>query len=78
MSGGDATVAPVLPNPWTTPTVSLTTAARLLGIHRSTAYRRAAAGSLPTIAGGRVSVFALYGLLGAPVPVRPVSPAVRR
>ena len=35
------------------PTISIERAARLLGVSRSTAYRAAAAGQLPTITFGR-------------------------
>lgn len=79
LSDGGGTVRHVmtLPNPWTTPTVSVPDAGRYLGMSPRTAYRRAAAGTLPTV-NGRVSVFTLYSLLGAPVPARPVPPSVRR
>jgi hypothetical protein len=66
-----------LPNPWTTTTVSIPDAGRMLGMSPRTAYRRALDGRLPTV-GGRVSVFTLYRMLGAPVPARPIPPTVRR
>lgn len=69
-----------LPNPWMVPVVSVVVAGQLLGMSRSVAYRAAARGDLPTVAGvgGRqmVSVFMLYRMLGAPVPPRPITPAV--
>jgi hypothetical protein len=67
-----------LPNPWTTPLVSIPTAGRFLGYGRTAAYEAARSGVIPTVLPGRVSVFALYSMLGAPVPPRPVTPSVRR
>ena len=51
------------------PTISIERAARLLGLSRSTAYRAAATGQLPTLAFGRrrlVPTFRLMQMLGIP------------
>lgn len=68
-----------LPNPYTTPLVSVPAAGTLLGVSERTAYRAAAAGHIPTvtIAGGRwVPVAALYRILAIPLPVSPVTPVI--
>jgi excisionase family DNA binding protein len=52
------------------PTISVQHAARLLGVSRSTAYRAAARGQLPTITFGRrllVPTRPLLELLGVPI-----------
>lgn len=57
----------MLPNPATSPTVSVEEAGRLLGISRGHAYAMAAAGELPTIRLGRrllVPTARLLALLG--------------
>lgn len=62
-----------LPDPWTTPFVSITIAGELLHMSRRTAYRAAAAGELPTVKLGgvrRVAVTDLYRLQRLPVPAR--------
>lgn len=64
-----------LPNPWTTPILSITDAASLLGMSRATLYRRVAAGRLTTY-GGKVPTAALYRYLDLPIPERPVVPRV--
>lgn len=69
-----------LPNPWTTPLVTIPVAGDLLGMSRSQAFRAARIGELPTLrlgGGRRVPTAALYGLLGLPVPPRPIAPAIR-
>jgi excisionase family DNA binding protein len=52
------------------PTISVEHAARLLGVSRSSAYRAAASGQLPTISFGRrllVPASRLLEMLGIPV-----------
>lgn len=61
-----------MPNPWAVPTVGVAEAGRLLHMSRSSAYRAAAAGDLPTVRlSGRmvVPVAGLYRLLGLPLPL---------
>jgi excisionase family DNA binding protein len=56
------------------PTISVEHAARLLGVSRSSAYRAAASGQLPTISFGRrllVPTSRLLEMLGLPVGERP-------
>jgi hypothetical protein len=65
-----------LPNPWVVPLVTVSTAARLLGISTRHAYRCTASGDLPTV---RLSVqmvrtVDLYRLVGLPIPERPTAP----
>jgi excisionase family DNA binding protein len=55
------------------PTLSIERAAKLLGLSRSSAYRAAATGQLPTLAFGRrllVPTFRLLEMLGLPVESR--------
>jgi excisionase family DNA binding protein len=56
------------------PTISVEHAARLLGVSRSSAYRAAASGQLPTISFGRrllVPTSRLLEMLGFPIEERP-------
>jgi excisionase family DNA binding protein len=56
------------------PTISVEHAAKLLGVSRSTAYRAAASGQLPTISFGRrllVPTSRLLEMLGLPVEEHP-------
>ena len=56
------------------PTISVEHAAKLLGVSRSSAYRAAANGQLPTISFGRrllVPTSRLLEMLGLPVEERP-------
>ena len=61
---------PLMPDEWRSkPTLTVTEAAQMLGISRSSAYDAARSGSLPTIKmGGRVLVptASLLRLLGVP------------
>ena len=57
--------------------VTIPVAGQLLGLSERATYRAVARGDIPTVLPGRVSVFTLYALLGAPVPARPVPPSVR-
>jgi excisionase family DNA binding protein len=59
-----------IPDPRVTPTISVTQAARLLGVGKSTAYEAAARGDLPSIRLGRtvrVPTAKLLDLLGLEV-----------
>jgi hypothetical protein len=62
-----------LPNPWTTPLVSVVVAGQLLGMSARTAYRAAARGDIPTTPLG-VPVADLYRLLHLPIPPPPPAP----
>ena len=56
------------------PTLSIERAAKLLGLSRSSAYRAAASGQLPTLAFGRqlfVPTVRLLEMLGFPIEERP-------
>jgi excisionase family DNA binding protein len=56
------------------PTISVEHAARLLGVSRSSAYRAAASGQLPTISFGRrllVPTSRLLEMLGFPIEEQP-------
>ena len=60
-----------LPDPVTTPTISVEEAGRLLGIGRALAYEATASGDIPSIQIGRrrvVPTAALLRLLGYDVP----------
>jgi len=62
---------PTLPDPATTPTLSIAEAGALLGIGRSGAYRAAKNGELPTFKLGkslRVPTAKLFTMLGLPLP----------
>lgn len=65
-----------LPNPWSVTMVTIPVAGQLLGLSERSAYRAVSRGDIPTVLPGRVSVFALYVLLGAPIPARPFAPVV--
>jgi excisionase family DNA binding protein len=56
------------------PTISVARAAKLLGVSRSTAYRAAASGQLPTITFGRrllVPTSRLLEMIGLPIEEQP-------
>lgn len=72
---------PTIPSPWIVLVVTVPVAADLLGMSPRATYRAIANGSIPVIRFGgaiRVPVAAIYGLLGLPIPDRPVSPVLRR
>jgi hypothetical protein len=69
-----------LPNPWTTPTLSIPDAGMLLGLSRTRAYEAVRAGDLPTLIMGTrrcVLTVSVYDALNLPVPARPIVPVVR-
>lgn len=68
-----------LPNPWTTPTLSIPDAGILLGMSRTRAFQAARSGALPTIrlSSRRVATTTVYALLNVPLPARPIVPVVR-
>lgn len=68
------TEATLPPDPWTTPTMSVSDVASFLNISRPTAYRAVRDGKIPTsmITGSaRVRTTWLYTELGLPLPVHP-------
>ena len=73
----EARPATTLPDPWSTPTLSVPDAGRLVfGIGRGGAYAAARAGTLPVVSNGRrvrVPTSWVYEALGLPIPARPTA-----
>lgn len=70
-----------LPNPYATPLLTVPVAGELVGLSRSSAYRAAIAGDIPTtrVAGRlRVRTADLYASLGLPIPAAGAVPIVAR